>query len=132
MEGCGGACKFKQTIRVGRIVCLREMLTDETGGKNGKRGAGEALNSLCVFPSQMSRLFCLCGGKTVFVAWHHVFRVLFEGEDCHDKKKGYQPLKNTGKTKDMAASLIRISRFIMENKHFIIVIISRQYWFWLQ
>lgn len=73
--------------------------------KQGKRqrGAREALNSRCVFPSQMSQLFCLCGGKTVFVAWHHVFCVLFEGEDCHNKK-GYQTLKDTGKTKDMAAS----------------------------
>ncbi len=70
-----------------------EMLTDGTGKKR-QRAAGEALNSHCVFPSQMSHLFCLCGGKTVFVAWQHVFCVLFEGEACHNKK-GYQPLKDT-------------------------------------
>lgn len=39
----------------------------------------------------------------MFVAWQNVFCVLFEGEDCHNTKR-YQPLKDTGKTKDMAAS----------------------------
>lgn len=88
----GGTCKFKQTLREGEnslFFCFfffkgREMLTDETGGK----GREEALNSLCIFPTQTSRLFCLFGDKVVFMAWHHVFCVLFEGEDCHNKKKG--------------------------------------------
>lgn len=51
------------------------MLTDE------KRQRGEALNSLCVFPSQMSQRFCRCGGKLgLFVAWRCAFGLLSEGK----------------------------------------------------
>lgn len=57
------------------------MLTVETEKK-----VKEALDLLCVFPSQMSQLLCLCGGKSMFVEWHNVFCVLFEGENCHNKK----------------------------------------------
>ena len=82
------------------------MLTDETGKKK-QRAAREALNSLCVFPSQMSQLFCLCGGKTVFVAWHNVFCVLFEGEDCHNTKR-YQPFKRHGQDQGHGSKLFKM------------------------
>lgn len=75
------------------------MLTDKTGEKMTERGMKF---TLC--PSQMSQLFCFCGvAITMFVVWHNVFCVFFEREDCHNKK-GYQPLKDMGKTKDIAAS----------------------------
>ncbi len=77
--------------------------------KQGKRqrAAREALNSLCVFPSQMSHLFCLCGGKTVFVAWQQVFCVLFEGEDCHNKK-GISAFKRQGQDQRPGSKLFKM------------------------
>lgn len=73
--------------------------------KRGKRqrAAKGTLNSLCVFPSQMSQLLRLCGGKSMFVAWHNVFCVLSQAQHCHNKI-GSQLLKKErkkkGKTKD--------------------------------
>lgn len=75
--------------------------------ETGKKKAREALNSLCVFPSQMSQLFCLCGGKTVFVAWHDVFCVLFEGEDCHNKK-GISAFKRLGQDRGHGSKLFSL------------------------
>lgn len=71
------------------------MLTDKTGR--------ERHEVHFVSKTNVSTTLLLWCGKTMFVVWHNVFCVLFEKEDCH-YKKGYQPLKDMGKTKDITAS----------------------------
>ena len=102
MEGCGGACKFKQTIRGGRIVCLREMLTDETGKKGSEKPERHWIHfvyfqvkCLDYFASVVAKL-CLWHGTMSFVSCLREKTVI--------TKKGYQHLKDAGETKDMAAS----------------------------
>lgn len=68
------------------------MLTDETGKKQPERH----WIHFVYFQVKCLNFFA---SVVVFVAWHNVFCVSFEGEDCHNIK-GYQSLKDTGKTED--------------------------------